>query len=238
MVSVLIADRAAREAKQLADCCRALTARFTEEELRCELYTDAPALRRLLAGTPGGDINCIDLTVEDGIRLAEKVRAASPQGFILLVTEQAMSPMLYLRPSIMAGSLLLRPFTREDAVRSLTEAYRFRYAGQAQQKEQDCFKIENRGTQERIDYAAIRYFEARAKQITLVTATREYTFYGTIDKLAETLPKQFVRCHRSFIVNQNYVLRARYAENLLYLDGDEPIPLSRSYKPAVKEMLK
>lgn len=238
MVSVLIADRVEREAKQLADCCRTLTARFTEEELHCEVCTEKQALRRLLAGTPGGDINCIDLTIEDGIQLAEKVRAGSPQGFILLVTAQEMSPMLYLKPSIMAGSLLLRPFTREDAVRSLTDAYRFRYAARARQTEQDCFKIENRGAQERVDYASIRYFEARAKQITLVTAVREYTFYDTLDKLEEMLPKQFVRCHRSFIVNKNYVLRAKYAENLLYLEGEEPIPLSRSYKPVIKEMLK
>lgn len=238
MVSVLIADRVEQEAKQLADCCRTLTARFTEEELCCEVHTDKKSLKGLLAGTPGGDINCLDLTIEDGIQLAEKVRTGNQQAFILLVTTQEMSPMLYLRPSIMAGSLLLRPFTREDAVRNLAEAYRFHYRNQERQKDQDCFKIENRGAQERIVYSEIRYFEARAKQITLVTAVREYTFYDTMDNLEETLPNQFVRCHRSFIVNKNYILRAKYAENLLYLEGEEPIPLSRSYKTAIKEILK
>ena len=86
-------------------------------------------------------------------------------------------------------------------------------------------------------YESIRYFEARTKQVVLVTATREYPFYATLDKLQQTLPPQFLRCHRSFIVNIRYVLRAHYNENLLYLEGEEPIPLSRSYKAAVKEVL-
>lgn len=237
MVTVLIVDRMAQEARQLADCCRSLTARFTEEELRCAVYTTAQELRQLPDALHSGDINCIDLTVQDGIPLAERVRAQDPQGFILLVTSPDMSPMLYLKPSILAGSLLLRPFTRDDAVHSLTEAYRFRYAARQGAKQEDSFKIENRGTQEWVPYAAIRYFEARTKQVVLVTATREYSFYTTLDKLQQTLPASFVRCHRSFIVNISYVLRARYNDNLLYLEGEEPIPLSRSYKAAVKEML-
>lgn len=238
MVTVLIVDKVAAEARQLADCCRSLTARFTEEALQCRVCTTAAELDRLAAKPAGGDINCLDLTVADGIRLAERVRAGNPQGFILLVTSPDMSPMLYLKPSILAGSLLLRPFTRESAVQSLTEAYRFRYAPAHAPGAEECFTIENRGAQERIPYAAIRYFEARTKQVVLVTATREYPFYSTLDKLEQTLPAQFVRCHRGFIVNKNFVLRARYAENLLYLEGEEPIPLSRSYKASVKEILK
>lgn len=237
MVTVLIVDRMAQEARQLADCCRSLTARFTEEELRCMVYTTPQELHRLPEEMHSGDINCIDLTVQDGIHLAEQVRAQEPRGFILLVTSPDMSPMLYLKPSILAGSLLLRPFTREAAAQSLREAYRFRYAAREAQKQEDAFRIENRGTQEWVPYAEIRYFEARTKQVVLVTATREYAFYATLDKLQQTLPAPFVRCHRSFIVNIRYVLRVRYNENLLYLEGDEPIPLSRSYKATVKEVL-
>lgn len=237
MVTVLIVDRMVQEARQLAECCRSVTARFTEEELRCAVYTTEQELRRLPDALHSGDINCIDLTVQDGIHLAEQVRAQDSQGFILLVASSDMSPMLYLKPSILAGSLLLRPFTREDALRSITEAYRFHYLVKKDGQQEGAFKIETRGTQERVPYTAIRYFEARTKQVVLVTATREYSFYTTLDKLQQSLPTQFVRCHRSFIVNIRCVLRARYNENLLYLEGDEPIPISRSYKAAVKERL-
>lgn len=236
MVSVVIADREEQEARQLADCCRTVTARFTEEELRCMVYTAETEIQGLLRSPQSGDINCIDLTVSNGIRLAEKIRAGNPQGFILLVTSSDMSPMLYLKPSILAGSLLLRPFQRQTAMQSLTEAYRFRCARQ-EKEEAACFHIGNRGEQERVPYSAIRYFEAREKQITLVTAVREYSFYGTLDKLEQTLPPAFLRCHRSFIVNRQYILRARFADNLLYLEGEEPIPLSRSYKAAIREVL-
>lgn len=237
MVTVLIVDGMEQEAQQLADCCRNLTARFTEDEFLCTVCSTAQELHKLPRKLHSGDINCVDLTIQDGIGLAEHVRSQDPRGFILLVASPDMSPMLYLKPSILAGSLLLRPFTQEEAVQSLSEVYRFCYSARRAGKQEDSFKIENRGTREWIPYEEIRYFEARTKQVVLVTATREYSFYTTLDKLQQTLPPAFVRCHRSFIVNISYVLRARYNENLLYLEGGEPIPLSRTYKAAIKEML-
>jgi len=52
------------------------------------------------------------------------------------------------------------------------------------------------------------------------------------------LPDMFVRCHRGYIVNKNKIRRVINAENLLELDAEIYVPVSRSLKKALKELLK
>ena len=62
----------------------------------------------------------------------------------------------------------------------------------------------------------------------------EYGFYLTMDRLAEELPEQFLRCHRSFIVNSRKIRKIMLSQNLIGLEDGFDIPLSRSYKAVLK----
>ena len=64
---------------------------------------------------------------------------------------------------------------------------------------------------------------------------RELAFYETIEHLAERLPEQFVRCHRSFIVSKKRIRKVMLSKNLIELEQGMEVPLSRSYKSAFKE---
>ena len=55
------------------------------------------------------------------------------------------------------------------------------------------------------------------------------------EKLLETLPPEFRRVHRSFVVNADNIQRVVLSQNLVYLRGDVAVPLSRSYKKEVRE---
>ena len=57
----------------------------------------------------------------------------------------------------------------------------------------------------------------------------------TLEKLLETLPPEFRRVHRSFVVNADNIQRVVLSQNLVYLRGDVAVPLSRSYKKEVRE---
>lgn len=71
----------------------------------------------------------------------------------------------------------------------------------------------------------------------LNTDTEEYAFYDTLDELTKRLSDGFIRCHRSFLVNKNKIEKVFLSQNRLVLEEDFEIPLSRSYKPALKEYL-
>jgi DNA-binding LytR/AlgR family response regulator len=85
-----------------------------------------------------------------------------------------------------------------------------------------------------IEYSKITHFESREKRILLCTDNEEYYFYDTIDNLANVLPQEFVRCHRSFIVNVERIKKIRISDNCIFLDNGFIIPLSRSYKNKFK----
>ena len=61
------------------------------------------------------------------------------------------------------------------------------------------------------------------------------TLSRTLEKLLETLPPEFRRVHRSFVVNADNIQRVVLSQNLVYLRGDVAVPLSRSYKKEVRE---
>jgi DNA-binding LytR/AlgR family response regulator len=103
--------------------------------------------------------------------------------------------------------------------------------------ENECFLFDQKGERRRIPYQKIYYMEAREKRVYARLENIEYGITDTIEHLAGILPKEFIRCHRSYIVNYIYIERVRYAENFILLRGSHILPLSRSYKAALKEVM-
>ncbi len=235
MLSVLIANAHSREANQLLAGCRRSAARYTDEEMGCTVCLDGEKTRRALEHSGPWDLHCLDLELPNGISLAKLAREESPSGFIVLVAPENLSPVEYLCPSILAGGLLLRPYTAEQAEQVMDDAV----AARLDQLEGEmCFVVQSREGNERIPYREIEYFEARDKKLVAVTRGAEYVFYDTISHLEETVPDRFIRCHRSFIVRRDAVRKLQLSQNMLTLKSGEILPVSRSYKPALKEALK
>lgn len=81
----------------------------------------------------------------------------------------------------------------------------------------------------------IYYIEAREKKIFIRTKQEEYGFYDTIENMEKKLPENFLRCHRSYIVNMSKVTAVKLSQSLIEIQNELQVPLSRSYKKTVKE---
>ena len=57
---------------------------------------------------------------------------------------------------------------------------------------------------------------------------RKHFIRGTLSQLKDELPPNFIQCHRSYIVNSNYIKRSN--KNTLFLINGEAIPVSRTFK--------
>ena len=53
--------------------------------------------------------------------------------------------------------------------------------------------------------------------------------------MEKKLPENFLRCHRSYIVNMSKVTAVKVSQSLIEVQDNLQVPLSRSYKRAVKE---
>ena len=68
-----------------------------------------------------------------------------------------------------------------------------------------------------------------------MTKKTEFSFYDTLDNLTQTLPEQFIRCHKSFIVNKRFITCLSVSRGEIELEDGIILPLSRSYKQLVKD---
>lgn len=70
----------------------------------------------------------------------------------------------------------------------------------------------------------------------MIVGNKEYSYYDTLDNLENKLGSEFIRCHRSYIVSRYYIKKIQLSQNLIVLNDDSLIPISRSYKSRVKEL--
>lgn len=189
------------------------------------------------AGVP--EICCIDVMGQDEITTAEEARRRFPKALIVVVTSPRLSPAAYIRPDVMPSGVLFKPLSKQQAESLAEELLRHvRAAGRKQLYGGAVFPVTSHGCAYRIPLEDILYFEARNKRIFLYTQNAEVEFYDTLERLMGRLDRGFLRCHKSFVINQYAVERVSLAENLIYLgDGSVQIPISRSCKAAVKEVL-
>lgn len=177
-----------------------------------------------------------DVTVEGTVPVLEALRSANPELKLVLLADGTVSPVTYIRPTVLPTALLWRQLNREDVDKTLAEVMAS-IPGQDEaerENDDDCFSVEVRGDMRRIPYNNILFFEASNKRLNLHMQRKEIPFSGTLEKLEQELPDTFIRVHKSFIVNRRAIAQIQYGQNLVILEGDIMIPLSRSYKPAVK----
>ncbi|MPQ48971.1 hypothetical protein GCQ56_18390 [Marinifilum sp. N1E240] len=86
----------------------------------------------------------------------------------------------------------------------------------------------------KIPYEDIVYIESLSNHIKVITIYKEITSKEKISRLSERLPNNFLRIHRSFIINTDRI-RERSLDEVLV--DDIRLNIGRSYRKEVKELL-
>lgn len=181
------------------------------------------------------DIAFVDITIDFGLELAKQLRKQFENVEIIIISDQTISPIKYLTPNIRAISLLLKPLNEDLVHKELIELYDVIKINL--NHEEDFFVFEYDKEQRKIPYSKILFFEAKDKKVYICLEKKEYGFYATLDTLEKKLPTCFKRCHRGFIVNTIYIRKVKYAQGNIILRNDVEIPISRSYKNVIKEII-
>lgn len=182
-------------------------------------------------------ICCADFE-DSGEQAVLAVRERDPSSLVVVIAGRSTSPLTYVRPNIMAAGLLLRPLQRAQVADMLGEVFSI-VALNARKRlfNNEVFVFTTREGSIRVPYSQILYFEARNKKIVLCTSREEMEFYSTLEGLLQKIPAYFLRCHKGFIVNKQFVSRVELSGNSLHLIGGFQVPISRSYREAIKEAL-
>ena len=236
MTSVLIFSSLEEELKEITEHYKNIAARLDDDNWIFYTISKSAELSEVFIKALNIDVACIDVTDRMGVIVAENVRRKYQNSSIIIISDESVSPLLYIKPSICASALILRPYnnTHISILRDVLIEYRRSYVNADRS---DCFILENRDGKQLIPYNKIYYFESREKKIVLGTEFEEISFYGTLDCLEEKLPSGFIRCHRSFIISADKISSVKLSCNIVNLTNGSIIPVSRTYKNTVREVL-
>ena len=170
------------------------------------------------------DVIILDIQMKSmsGMELARNIRLKDSDVIIIFIS--GLDDYVFDGYNVAAFNYLLKPINDEkifsvlDRVKEKLEKEKNTKQFLLLSKGKNIFKIE---------YDDIYYIIAFDHYIDIHCKKKIYTFNRKISQLEELLPKEnFVRCHRSYIVNIKYVKNIN--KNSLLLEDDIKIPISKT----------
>lgn len=153
-----------------------------------------------------------------GIELAKQIRQIDDQLIIVFIT--GIMDHVFEGYDVKALHYLLKPIKKEDYKACLDQAFE-----EIQRKNKEILLVPLDGQLRKIAYQDIYYFEIFSHYMEVHTKYGLFKYKKKISELEEELPSsQFIRCHRSCIVNLLYINSME--KNLLKLDNEDVLPIS------------
>ena len=200
-------------------------------EVEIEEYENGELLLKALDAGRAADVFFLDIQLEqgsdDGIQLAKELRRRGEKGLIIYVT--GFIDYVQTGYEVKAFRYLLKSQIQEKMGQVLKDI-------KVELTSEDYFIFQKNREIVRINKQDIMYLESEKRILRVVTAQSEDTFYGTLDAVEEELRKDdFLRCHRSFLVNIRKI--KNFSNHRIELVNGSSIPISRSYSKEVKRQL-
>lgn len=205
------------------------------EELDMQLVLDAGdphvLLERVKASQNTG-IYFLDIDLGsnmNGLKLAQQIRLYDPRGFIIFVTAHCELSYMTFQYRVEAMDFVLKdnPAEAKVKIRECLLNAMERYTLQTNRTHK-VYTIEISGRKISVDYDDILFFETSGNihKLILHGKDRQIEFSGTMKELADTLGSNFVRCHRSFLVNKKNIKEVDAKNRILYFANGETCLIS------------
>lgn len=225
----------------------------TEIELLGEARNGAEAVTKIAELKP--DMLILDIEMPDfsGFEVLKRLEGEMP--YVVFVT--AFDEYAVQAFDIHAIDYVLKPYDKarfQNAIDQVKDKIRLErardmqakmmqvmddYMGRVQEAEY-IFEVKHRSVHHKINASNVRRLEADGNYVKLFANKGRFLLRETLHNVAEGLPQNFIRVHRSAIVNARYVKGYKYLGNnrfSLRFDADEVVETGRSYRAQVEEML-
>lgn len=169
----------------------------------------------------------------DSMSLCEMVKNKNESNYLVLSVTDISEILLLLKPSLKPSGFILKPPEKENIEKLLSEIYSD--FSNSEEKSEDNFRFKIKAREYSIPIISILYFESRNKKIYIRTASKEYSFYSTFDEISKSCTEDFLRVHKSFMVNTTHIKMIDYSAMEIILDDDSVVYFSRGYKAILKD---
>ena len=162
----------------------------------------------------------------NGIDLAKKIRETDKKVIIAFIS--GIADYVYEGYEVQAVRYILKPINVNEVNKLLD------YAAIHLETEERYIIVSVSGEKKKVNYDDILYFESMGHYITVHLEQEEFEYKYNISTLCQELVgTEFVRTHRSYVVNVTYIEKITRSE--CQLIHNIKVPLSRSSYKAVNE---
>ncbi|HIV91857.1 MAG TPA: LytTR family DNA-binding domain-containing protein [Candidatus Eisenbergiella stercoravium] len=146
----------------------------------------------------------IELPGMDGVSVGKYIREIMEDDTIFLVyisSKEHYALQLFQNHPF---DFLIKPLEQEKVYHVLDNIYR------AAGKNNSSFEFQNYNDRFRIAYNDILYFQSEGRKINIVLKKEIKTFYGKLSEIEKRTPGNFLKIHKSYLINRNYVKEFTY----------------------------
>ena len=176
------------------------------------------------------DVLFLDIDLKSnlsGLEIAELVRSSNKDCYIIFETA-------HLEYGLIAYKYKTFDFICKPVTLQRVEECVLRLFDDISGLTKKFVRINNKNTI--IAEADIKYIKKDGMKLIFHTENREYEIYSSFLKIQDSLPSNFVRCHKSFIVNIDNVTKVESNKNIVYFN-DSTCDIGPKYKNKFLEVI-
>lgn len=178
------------------------------------------------------DVLILDINLksnQNGLEIASKIRKKNKDTYFIFTTAHLEYAMMAYK--FKTFDYLAKPVTTERLEETIVRLFE-----DINGLPKRYIKIDNKKTI--IDENEVLYIKRDGMKLIFHTKTRDYETYNSFNKVLPTLPDNFIRTHKSFIVNINRIVNLDPVNNLIYFDNDSTCEVGPKFKNIVMEEVK
>ena len=177
------------------------------------------------------DVLFLDINLKNdinGIDVAREIRRKNKNIYIIFVTA-------HLEYSLLAYKYKTFDFIAKPITVSRLEETVIRLFEDVNGLPKRYIKIDSKNTM--IDESVIEYIKRDGMKLVFHSHNKEYEAYSSFNKIQNNLPENFIRCHKSFIVNINLIKDVDPVINKISFSDNLSCDIGPKYKKDFMEVL-
>ena len=164
-----------------------------------------------------------------GLEIAEKIREIDKNIYIIFVTGHFEFGLVAYKYKTF--DFLQKPLTKERFEETILRLYSDIFDNTTK-----YIHLDNNKTV--IKENSIRFIKKDGMKVIFHTDTRDYETYSSFSKISDMLPYNFVRCHKSYIVNMAKINDIDMSDNVISFTPNDKCYIGPKYKDNFMEVLK